>query len=423
MKGQNVIVIGGGIAGLTAATFLAHAGKSVTLCEKAKTVGGRATTEEKKGFHFNLGPHALYADGHGARILRELGIEFTGGKPSSSGAYAVFQGRKHTFPNGGVSLMTTSLFGLAAKMEAARLLGSLGKIDAQAIQHISICEWLETEIRQPEVRLLISALFRVSTYANDPDLMSAGAALAQFQMAVASNVYYLDGGWQTLVNGLRSTAEKAGVKILTQAKAEKIVHDKNVKGVQLSDGSMLEAPAVIAAVSPNEACDLVENASQTELGKWAKNATPVKAACLDVALKSLPQPRAIFALGIDAPLYLSVHSATAKLAPNGGAMIHAAKYLPTNTKDSAQAVEQELENLLDLTQPGWREQIIEKRFLPGMTVSHAIVDAERGGYAGRPGPAVPDIEGLFVAGDWVGKTGMLADASFASAKLAAELIT
>ena len=318
--------------------------------------------------------------------------------------------------------MTTNLFGLAAKMEAARLLGSLGKIDAQAIQHISIREWLETEIRQPEVRQLISALFRVSTYANDPDVMSAGAALAQFQMAVASNVYYLDGGWQTLVNGLRSTAEKAGVKILTQAKAEKIIYDKNVQGVQLSDGSMLEAPSVIAAVSPHEACDLIENADKTELGNWAKNATPVKAACLDVALKSLPQPRATFALGIDSPLYLSVHSATAKLAPNGGAMIHAAKYLPTNTKDSAQAVEQELENLLDLIQPGWREVISEKRFLPSMTVSHAIVDAERGGYSGRPGPAVPGINGLFVAGDWVGKTGMLADASFASAKCAAELV-
>ncbi len=423
MKDQNVIVIGGGIAGLTAAVFLAHAGKSVTLCEKAGTVGGRATTEEKKGFHFNLGPHALYADGQGARILRELGIKFTGGKPGSFGSYAVLHGRKHTFPNGGVSLMTTNLFGLPAKMEAARLLGLLGKIDAQAIQHISVREWLETEIRQPEVRQLISALFRVSTYANDPDVMSAGAALAQFQMAVASNVYYLDGGWQTLVNGLRSRAEKTGVKILTQAKAEKIIYDKKVNGVQLSDGSVLEAAAVIAAVSPNEASDLMENADKTEPGKWAKNATPVKAACLDVALRSLPQPRATFALGIDSPLYLSVHSATAKLAPNGGAMIHAAKYLPTNTKDSAQAVEQELENLLDLIQPGWREVIIEKRFLPSMTVSHAIVDAERGGYAGRPGPAVPGISGLFVAGDWVGKTGMLADASFASAKYATELIT
>ncbi|HEY7181957.1 MAG TPA: NAD(P)/FAD-dependent oxidoreductase, partial [Blastocatellia bacterium] len=35
---------------------------------------------------------------------------------------------------------------------------------------------------------------------------------------------------------------------------------------------------------------------------------------------------------------------------------------------------------------------------------------------------VPGVEGLYVAGDWVGPEGMLADASMASAKLAAETI-
>ena len=41
--------------------------------------------------------------------------------------------------------------------------------------------------------------------------------------------------------------------------------------------------------------------------------------CLDVALSSLPDKDALFALGVDRPLYFSVHSAYAKLAPNGGA--------------------------------------------------------------------------------------------------------
>jgi pyruvate/2-oxoglutarate dehydrogenase complex dihydrolipoamide dehydrogenase (E3) component len=41
---------------------------------------------------------------------------------------------------------------------------------------------------------------------------------------------------------------------------------------------------------------------------------------------------------------------------------------------------------------------------------------------GRPRPDVPGVEGLYVAGDWVGPEGMLADASMASAKLAAENI-
>jgi phytoene dehydrogenase-like protein len=102
-------------------------------------------------------------------------------------------------------------------------------------------------------------------------------------------------------------------------------------------------------------------------------------------------------------------------------MIHVAKYLAPNAKESAKSVEQELESLLDLLQPGWRDALIERRFLPGMTVANAVVDAERGGFAGRPDPAVTSLTGLFVAGDWVGAEGMLADASFASAKRAAQL--
>jgi len=74
-------------------------------------------------------------------------------------------------------------------------------------------------------------------------------------------------------------------------------------------------------------------------------------------------------------------------------------------------------------QPGWREVVVERRFLPSLVVSHMLVTAAAGGTAGRPGPAVPGIRNLYVAGDWVGPEGMLADASLASAKRAAELIT
>src|SRR5262249_1514763 len=59
--GSNVAVVGGGLAGLTAANYLARAGFSVTLFEKSRSVGGRAKTDAEQGFHFNLGPHALYA--------------------------------------------------------------------------------------------------------------------------------------------------------------------------------------------------------------------------------------------------------------------------------------------------------------------------------------------------------------------------
>jgi hypothetical protein len=102
-------------------------------------------------------------------------------------------------------------------------------------------------------------------------------------------------------------------------------------------------------------------------------------------------------------------------------LIHVAKYLPTDHKESPEADERELEGLMDLVQPGWRAQVVHRRFLPDMTVMNWLPAAREGGNRGRPGPRVPEAPGLFVAGDWVGSEGFLVDAALASAKEAARL--
>src|SRR5262245_24435169 len=117
----DVAVIGGGLGGLAAAAYLARAGRSVVLFEKASMLGGRAATTNLGEFRFNLGPHALYAGSHGIGVLRELEVPFRGGKPTASGGFAVARGAKHALPGGFLSLVTTGLFGLPAKLETARL--------------------------------------------------------------------------------------------------------------------------------------------------------------------------------------------------------------------------------------------------------------------------------------------------------------
>ena len=77
----EVAVVGGGMAGLTAACYLARAGLEVTVFEKALTLGGRAATRELDGFLFNRGGHALYTGGAGSRILEELGVTYDPGIP------------------------------------------------------------------------------------------------------------------------------------------------------------------------------------------------------------------------------------------------------------------------------------------------------------------------------------------------------
>jgi phytoene dehydrogenase-like protein len=128
------------------------------------------------------------------------------------------------------------------------------------------------------------------------------------------------------------------------------------------------------------------------------------------------------AFDLDRPLYFSVHSASARLAPEGIAVLHVMKYLGVNTVSTVDAVRAELETFLDRLQPGWREQTLTMRYLPGMTVAQSLPCADESGLAGRPGVVFPDSPHTFLAGDWVGPEGMLADASAASAAEAARRV-
>ena len=162
---------------------------------------------------------------------------------------------------------------------------------------------------------------------------------------------------------------------------------------------------MLLAVDPFTARELVRDLD------WPET-TAVTASSLDVALSRLPQPRNTFALGIDRPVYFSVHSAWAQLTPKGGALLHVARYGPEGT-------EEELEAVVDEMQPGWRDLVVHRRFLPAMTVSNALVQPE--GKVGRM-RAVTPVHGLYVAGDWVDEGGILSDAAFASARAAAKAI-
>lgn len=53
---RKVIIIGSGFAGLSAASFMAKAGWSVTVLEKQATPGGRARQLKAEGFTFDMGP-------------------------------------------------------------------------------------------------------------------------------------------------------------------------------------------------------------------------------------------------------------------------------------------------------------------------------------------------------------------------------
>ena len=60
LPGDEVLVLGAGPAGLTAALHLVQRGRSVTVLEREELVGGLARTEERDGFRFDLGGHRFF---------------------------------------------------------------------------------------------------------------------------------------------------------------------------------------------------------------------------------------------------------------------------------------------------------------------------------------------------------------------------
>ena len=58
---KKVMVVGGGIAGLTAAYLLSKEGIDVVLVEKEDRVGGLARTFKYNGYVFDIGPHRFYS--------------------------------------------------------------------------------------------------------------------------------------------------------------------------------------------------------------------------------------------------------------------------------------------------------------------------------------------------------------------------
>ena len=399
----DVVVVGAGLAGLAAAAVAARAGRRVLVVEGRADVGGRARSHQSDGFTLNQGPHALYRGGGGIRVLRDLGIRPRGGTPSYGHPY-VTRDRQ----------LIAGLSGAALGARGKRqLLAALGPGARRRVHGQTVASWID-QLSDPGAREALGAVVRVTSYVADHEGFDAAAALRQIRRA-QRNVIYLDGGWQTLVDSLHHVASGAGVTF-RHDKVTRVEADGEVVTVHREGGEIIEARAVVVANGgPSHAANLLGTASPA-VGRWADEARPVLAACLDLALRRAPD-RVGPILGFDEPTYLIPHSRSARLAPEGGEVLHAMWYGPDLTPDLDHRAA--LEELLDAAHPGWRDQVVEARFGRRLVVAH---DRPRPGLS--PDAAarveVPELANVFVAGDWVTTDGLLGDASLTSGRSAGE---
>ncbi len=264
---------------------------AVTLFEQASHLGGRAAAQSHDGFWFNRGIHALYTGGAASEVLAELGIRYLYGIPRAS--FMLQRHGLYPFPASPLTLLGTRLLSASDKLELLRLLAGLWRMDPRQVAHTSVQDWVEGVVRRPPVRQLLIALARPFVYSAALDLVSAEVFVAKLQRTLTHPIHYIDGGWQTLVEALRRTAEAAGAHLIA------------------SSGTV---------------------------------------------------------------------------------------------------------------QPGWHDLLVKRVYLPRIEAVGMLPTAQGGGFAGRPEPEVPNLANLYLAGDWIGGEGFLADASLASARQVAQLL-
>jgi phytoene dehydrogenase-like protein len=413
MKSVDIAVVGGGVAGLIAAHDTARMGLATLLFEAAPALGGRAQTRVAEGFHFNQGPHALYANGQFNQALSAMAVKFSGNRLQLSNAIALWEDQRHPLPLG---LETIQRATPLDDLDRSQLIKTFGEVAQGGYDYAGQPLTTFTRRLRPRVAKVIETLIRLVTYVHAPDVIDGKAALDQLRLSFGG-VLYVDGGWGELVAGLAAAATAAGADLRTRSTIAKVARQDAgwvLSGPRIEDHL---ASSVVLAVAPHVAVTMV--GQSRDLAAAAQKTKPVRLMCLDLGLSKLPSAQPTFALTIDQPTYFSVHSTIARLAPGAGAMVHIARYLAPDESPRVAHFDG-LERLTDLLQPGWRDVKVRRQRLAGMVVAHDFPSFEA---RGRRGPiTVQDAQGLFLAGDWVGTEGMLSDASAASARAAARAV-
>lgn len=416
----DVAIIGGGLAGLTAACLLVREGKRVVVLEKSNRLGGRAITNDKNGVLMNLGPHGLYLSGDAMTILTELGLSIPGGNASKSvQIHSILNKSVQVIPTDFSSIMSSSLLSWKSKFVFGKFMLKLMNLNVGSIPEVSLKEWADTEISDPMVRHIFYSICRLTTYTNAPTLQLAKPVLKQVQRSLKGGVLYVDGGWGTIVEKLRQQAIASGVEIFSNKNVVKIEHHGDYQSILCSDGTILNVVDCIVTAPPKEAVKMIKDAEHTLLGLWNEQAIPITASCIDLGLKKLPIPQHQFAIGLDQSLFFTNQSRAAKLSDDGTVVVSLAKYHNPIEKINVNADKQQLESVMDLLHPGWRHEVVVQQFLPKLTVSYNFPHSKR---KGNPGPSIPEMKGMYIAGDWTGHEEILADAAVASGKRAAQEI-
>src|SRR5579864_4460950 len=116
----QVVVIGGGISGLSCAYRLWQLGVPFALLEADERAGGLIGTVEQDGFLFETGPQSFQGTDSMLDLIREVGVEndLCEADPRAP-RYVLRNGRMEKVPMSPQAILGTSLLGMGARFRIA----------------------------------------------------------------------------------------------------------------------------------------------------------------------------------------------------------------------------------------------------------------------------------------------------------------
>ena len=257
MKQTNydAIVVGGGIAGLTAATYVAKAGAKAILIERREKVGGYCGSFKRDGYIFDEAVHYINNYGESGllrRICRDLNVE---------GLIQVLRidpSDRLLMPNKEIVIYTDSdrtLEGLKALFpkQANALDRFFGLVQNFHFNTIyvqwhgkSFRELLDAYFSEEELKTALSVFS--STLGLNSEGLSAVAGLAYYKGSILDGGYHVVGGAQKLADALLARYLEYGGEVLLEAQVKEILlNNRRIHGIKLSDGTQVRGKTIIAA--------------------------------------------------------------------------------------------------------------------------------------------------------------------------------
>ncbi|MEU0336577.1 FAD-dependent oxidoreductase [Streptomyces sp. NPDC006193] len=374
---HRITVIGGGLAGLTAAITAAEAGARVTVHEAHHSLGGRARTAGGP-YRTNEGPHAFYAGGpHWTWLRRRDLIGPLAPLPPLEAARLRLHHR-----------------GALRRTPPFALLRLLRPRTGPAPVDTDFRTWA-TGIAGEEGARAAAAYTAVALFHHDPGSLSAAFVQERLRRATAlpPEAHYPRGGWGAVIDRMAARAWNMGVRIETESRVDELPGDR---------------PVVVATSLP-----AARRLLRDDTLAWPSGRTVL----LDLAVRTRRgDPFAVSDL--DAPGWIERFTAQdPSLAPAGEQLLQG--QFPIGPGESRADGLARAAHLLDLGFRGWRERVTWRR--------EAVADGRTGavdppGSSWRDRPAVDRGDGVYLAGDQVAAPGVLSEVSFNSAITAVSLI-